>query len=584
MSEIPRPEHPRADLRRADQWWLNLNGRYEFEIDRAGSGQARGYASGHRLAGEITVPFCPESRLSGVEDRDFLNAVWYRRFIDVPDAWQGRRVLLHVGACDYLATVWLNGREVGRHEGGYTPFTCELTDALRGDGRDELVLRAEDDSRRPGIPRGKQSPRYESFGCLYTRTTGIWQTVWLEAVPEARVAGVHVWPDRERGAFTVRLQVEAPGRFGGRVTALAGGEPAGRAEFAGAAAGAAHVEVVLNEPREWSPADPFLYELVVELQGEGREADRLTTYGGLRSFGARGNRFVLNGEPIFLRTVLDQGFYPDGIYTAPSLDALEADVDASMAFGFNGARLHEKVFEPAFLHLCDRKGYLVFGEFPDWGSDFNDPLFTQRILSQWTEAVTRDLSHPALIGWCPLNETMAAGSARHGEWTTRRLYRLTKLLDPTRPALDASGYFHFATDVWDCHNYEQDVEAFAAAFEPLARGDCEAVFTNTDRQLPYRGERPYFVSEFGGIAWSDERAGEGAWGYGRRPATREEFLRRLRGLVDALLDNPGVAGFCYTQLTDIEQEINGLLTYDRRAKFPPGEIAPILRRKAAIER
>ncbi len=582
MQEIPRPEHPRPDLRRDDDWWINLNGAWQFEIDRSASGEERGYASGRDLAAEIVVPFCPESRLSGIGDRDFMDSVWYRRFIEVPQRWGGRRVLLHVGACDYVTTIWLNGRRVGDHEGGYTPITVELTDEIEGNGRDELVLRAVDDIRGLAAPRGKQSPRYESFGCHYTRTTGIWQTVWLEAVPLTYVRNMHVRPDLDNSSFAVEVHVAGSGAFSGSVAALAEGARVASRDFRGRGAACVRLQLDLPEARAWSPADPFLYEIVVDLEGEGG-ADRVHTWAGLRKFHVEGNRFYLNNEPIFLRTVLDQGFYPDGVYTAPALDALEKDIEASLSFGFNGARLHQKVFEPAFLHACDRMGYLVFGEFADWGYDFADPRFVHRILSQWTEVLMRDLNHPAVIGWCPLNETMQAGTGPYGEWATRRLYRLTKAVDPSRPVVDASGYFHFETDVWDCHNYSQDVEGFAAAFEPLGRGDWAQAFTNTDRQLPYDGTKPYFVSEYGGIAWSEEAAADGAWGYGQRPRSREEFLARFRGLTEALLRNPGVAGFCYTQLTDVEQEINGLMTYDRRFKFPPEQIAAVVGQKAAVE-
>jgi len=583
MSDIPRPEHPRPDLRRDDGWWLGLNGRWQFEIDRGVSGEARGYASGHDLTGEIVVPFCPESRLSGVGDRDFLNSVWYRRFLDVPDEWRGRRVLLHFGACDYATSVWLNGRRLGEHEGGYTPFTFELTGLLKGGGQDELVVRAVDDIRLGGIPAGKQSPWYASRGCHYTRTTGIWQTVWLEAVPSVYAEGIHVLPSLERGVLGVRVRVNGPGHFEGRVTACADGQPVATAELAGRGTGCVPVELKLNEPRPWGPADPFLYRLEVEIVSEGGR-DVVTTFAGLRKFHVEGSRLFLNNEPIFLRTVLDQGFYPDGIYTAPALASLEADIDASLAFGFNGARLHEKVFEPNFLHLCDRKGYLVFGEFPDWGRDFSDARFGQRMVSQWREALLRDLSHPSIIGWCPMNESGAAANSAHGEWTTRELYRMTKALDPTRPALDTSGYFHYETDIWDCHNYDQDVAAFTRAFEPLARGDWASAFTNNERQLPYDGTKPYFVSEYGGIKWVTGRAASDAWGYGSAPRSEQEFMDRFRGLTEALLNNPGVSGFCYTQLTDVEQEVNGLLTYDRQVKFPPARIAAIVSQRAAVER
>jgi len=582
MLEVPRCEHPRPDLRRDDPWWLNLNGRWEFEIDQDATGQERGYASGRKLAGEILVPFCPESSLSGIGNTDFLNCIWYRRHLTVPDEWSGQRVLLHVGACDYDAAVWLNGEPVGRHEGGYTPFTVELTGRLNGGGKDELVVRALDDTRLPGFPRGKQSEQRESHGCLYTRTTGIWQTVWLEAVPQTYVRDVRVWPDLDAGRFLVQLFVEGADAFEGMVYLLADSEEVAQCEFRGRGGG--RVDVVLSPPetRPWCLPDPFLYEFVIEMQGRGG-ADEVQTWGGLRKFHTEGNRFFLNNEPIFLRTVLDQGFYPDGIYTAPCLDDLIGDIEASKAFGFDGARLHQKVFEPAFLHECDRLGYLVFGEFADWGYDFDTPDFTHRMLDQWTEALLRDLSHPSIIGWCPLNETMSAGGAPFGEWALRRLYRLTKTIDPTRPVLDTSGYFHFETDVWDCHNYEQDAEKFRAAFAPLERGEFARAFTSNPDQLAYDGRSPYFVSEFGGIWWNPDGQDKAAWGYGKSPQSEKEFIERFNALVSALLDNPGVAGFCYTQLTDVEQEVNGLLTYDRRPKFRPETIFPIIARTAAAE-
>ncbi len=568
-------------MRREDDWWLNLNGVWESEIDRAASGEARGYASGRGLSGEILVPFCPESRLSGIEDRDFLNSVWYRRLIDVPERWQGRRVLLHVGACDYRSTVWLNGHRMGDHEGGYTPFSVDLTDRLCGDGSDELVIRAVDPIRTESIPAGKQSRSYASHGCYYARTTGIWQTVWLEAVPEVWVENVHVTPNLQGRSFIVGARVAGSGSFLCRVTARADGETVGAAEFEGHGPCYRFADLRLQEARAWSPRDPFLYGVEVELDGpSGR--DRVTTYAGLRSFETAGKEFRLNGETIFLRTVLDQGFYPDGIYTAPSVADLEGDIDASMAFGFNGARLHEKVFEPAFLHLCDRKGYLVFGEYADWAHGFDSPGYCHALTRQWLEALDRDRSHPSIVGWCPLNESRSAETGAYGEWTTRQLYEQTRAADPSRPVIDASGYFHYETDIWDCHTYQQDVETFRRGFDLLAQGGGENPFTNCENQLPYDGRRPYFVSEFGGIGW-EEGAPEG-WGYGKNPRSREEFMARFRGLVAALLGNPGVAGFCYTQLTDVEQERNGLMTYDRRPKFDPGEIAAIIRQKAAIER
>jgi beta-galactosidase/beta-glucuronidase len=393
---------------------------------------------------------------------------------------------------------------------------------------------------------------------------------------------VTVWPDAHRGVFTVELHIHAGGSFTGRLSAWADADAAGQADFRGRGSSCVRVELPINNPRLWSPADPHLYRIDVRLDADGAR-DQVSTWGGLRKIQCDGTRVLLNDQSVFLRTVLDQGFYPDGIYTAPSEAALEADIRASQAFGFNGARLHEKVFEPVFLHMCDRLGYLVFGEYADWGRNFADPRFTHDMLDQWTEALQRDMSHPSIIGWCPLNETAEADRTPFGEWTVRRLYRLTKTLDPTRPALDTSGYWHYETDIWDTHNYNQDVDSFAAAFKPLTGPDPSAAHSVLAKQLPYDGRRPYFVSEYGGIRWQLGAGTENGWGYGQAPATEAEFLSRFRGLTEALLFNPGVAGLCYTQLTDVEQEINGLLTYQREPKFPAEAIAEVLRQKAAIE-
>jgi len=574
----PRPEHPRPD--RFRETWLNLNGRWEFESDRANSGLARGLATARKLAGEIVVPFAPESQLSGVGDTDFHNCVWYRRRLDVPSDWSDQRILLHFGAVDYLATVWLNGEEIGRHEGGYTPFTTELTGKLKG--RDELVVRAVDDCRAPGQPRGKQCPDYHSRGCLYTRTTGIWQTVWLEAVPQTYVKDLRLSPDFDNGRLAIALSVDGRGPFRAGVRALADGTEVASSESKGQSPALCHLVLDIPDPRPWSPDDPFLYDLEVSLEGDGGR-DVLRSYFGLRKIHTEGNRIYLNNEPLFLRLILDQGFYPDGIYTAPTDDALRADHEWSMKFGFNGARLHQKVFEPRSLYWADRLGYLLWGEYGDWGYEFQSPEFGQRMVRQWLEVLNRDANHPSIIGWCPMNETMPAGTQRYGEWLHRTLYEINKLHDPGRLAIDTSGYYHWVTDVWDCHNYEQDVGKFAAAFEPLRDGRGAEAFTNHPSQLRYDGTCPYFVSEYGGIWWNPDQVGNEAWGYGQRPQSEAEFRGRFQALTETLLQNPNLAAFCYTQLTDVEQEVNGLLTYGRRPKFDPASLAPIVSQRAAIE-
>ena len=284
---------------------------------------------------------------------------------------------------------------------------------------------------------------------------------------------------------------------------------------------------------------------------------------------------------MFQRLVLDQGFYPDGIYTAPTEEALVKDVELSMAAGFNGARLHQKVFEPLFLYHCDKAGYLVWGEQGCWGLDYSNPAALKYFLPEWMEALERDFNHPAIIGWCPFNETWDYEGRRQDDSLLANVYKMTKLYDTTRPCIDTSGNYHVVTDIYDLHNYEQDPAKFAAIYESFKQGgDLED--NHGYRQTPVKGI-PTFISEYGGIKWDEEGVEKDGWGYGAGPATKEEFLNRYKGLTDALLDNPHMFAFCYTQLYDVEQELNGLYTYERKPKFDMDVIKAINARKAAIE-
>ncbi|NEE04635.1 beta-galactosidase [Phytoactinopolyspora halotolerans] len=589
----PRPEYPRPQFRRAE--WLCLNGTWEFEIDQGDTGFERGLHE-RSLSSRITVPFAPESELSGIGTDDFLNAVWYRREITVPAGWAGQRVLAHFQAIDYDATVWVNGTQVGRHRGGFTPFSLDITDTCAPGRPAVIVIRARDRATGPQA-RGKQSQRYRPHAAVYRRTTGIWQTVWLEPVPQTHLRRARITPDAVSGAFHIEAPITGnrPGlrlRYtvsDGTGTVAAGDVPAD----AGLAA-RAHVVVPAERVRRWSPDDPHLYDVRLELiDADGQVLDRVDSYAGLRSVAVHGNAILLNGEPVFQRLVLDQGFYPDGIMTAPSDQDLVHDIELSQAAGFNGARLHQKVFEERFLYHADRLGYLVWGEFADWGCNVGGEDGDQRpdmsYVSQWLEAVERDYSHPALIGWCPLNETREEMTDEITllDDATRALFLATKAFDTSRPVLDASGYAHRVaeTDVYDSHNYEQDPAEFRAQMAGLEQGRA---YTNTGRagriwSSPYAGQ-PYFCSEFGGIWWSaDDAPGPDSWGYGRPPATEDEWLDRFAGLIDALLDDPGMFGYCFTQLTDVYQEKNGLYTFDRKPKFDVERIRAIQTRTAAYE-
>ena len=568
-----RLEHPKPQFMREN--WMNLNGQWEFEFDFGNSGVSREMFKNDKVySKQIEVPFCPESKLSGIEYKDFMNAVWYRKEVSFTKEQLENRILLHFGAVDYIATVYVNEKEVGVHKGGSVSFKFDITDYVT-EGKNTICVYAQDDTRSRLVPTGKQSDKLESYGCLYTRITGIWQTVWVEFVPQTHIVKAKLTPDVDNLALNIeaslkgsaRLEVEV--RYKGRVVGKTEVESDG---------GITYVHVPLDEKHLWEVGKGRLYDLYLEY-GD----DRVQSYFGLRSIRFDGYKFLLNGKSVFQRLVLDQGFYPEGIWTAPSDAELEADIDRSLAMGFNGARLHEKVFEERFLYHCDKKGYLVWGEFPNWGLDpsYEDCIYG--ILPEWMEEIERDYNHPSIIGWCPFNETWDLNGRKQYDDAIRMVYRVTKAMDPARPCIDSSGFFHVESDIFDVHDYEQNPKKFRDNYAGMLDGVVKDTIWNIkplrDRQK-YNGTDPFFVSEYGGIAWS---AGENGWGYGEGPKTEDEFLERLKGLTDVLLDNPYMFGFCYTQLTDVEQEQNGLYTYDRKPKFDPKLISKIFARKAAIE-
>ncbi len=584
---IPRDEHPNPQWER--ETWKNLNGPWEFEFDFGCSAVERRLWEKERFDREILVPFCPESRLSGIGYTDFINGVAYRRNFELSQEELSGRVLLHFGAVDYEASVYVNGTLVGTHKGGYTSFCFDITKHVVP-GPNTLFVAVKDDVRSGLQPKGKQAHLYATSGCDYTRTTGIWQTVWLEFVPERHIQSAKYYPDPANGKVTVTGLVQGQGTL--QLTALWEDKPVGEAALS-VEDGFFTAQLDLSETHLWEPGKGGLYTLLLSF-GE----DRVKSYFGLRTAKFQGRKFLLNGKSLFQRFVLDQGFYPDGIYTAPTEEDLVKDIQLSFAAGFNGARLHEKVFEARFLYHCDRLGYLVWSEYPNWGLDHAHPLSTETYLNQWSEAVERDFNHPAIIGWCPFNETWGYREEREKNALLSSLYKLTKRLDPTRPCIDSSGNYRILSEVYDIHDYDQDTQSFQARWDGLTDRiretggviPAEDPFFNSAPEgpsgrapffnQPYDNQ-PIFVSEYGGIRWPDDTV-EG-WGYGNAPATPEEFFARYKGLTEALLNNPEIFGFCYTQLYDVEQEVNGLYTYGRAQKFDISLIQKINQQKAAIE-
>lgn len=565
---IPRPEHPNPQCERKN--WLNLNGEWDFEFDFGNSKLAAGILEKAEWEKKILVPFCPESKLSGIEHTDFIPAVWYRKNINITAENLEGRVFINFGAVDYEATLYVNGKKAGCHKGGYASFKFEITEYLV-EGENTLVLNAVDDVRNPLVPRGKQCEELKSRGCDYTRTTGIWQTVWLEFTPKAYVKNFKFYPDAENGAITITANVEGEGVF--TAEAFYEGKPVG--SFSKKATNSVSGEITLSETHLWEPGCGRLYDLKITFG-----SDEVASYFGLRSIRLDDYKFLINGKSVFQRLVLDQGFYRDGIYTAPTEDDLINDINISFAVGFNGARLHQKVFEPRFIYHCDRLGYLVWGEYGNWGLDWSNPFALEAMLPEWCECVERDFNHPSIIGWCPFNETWDINGRKQFDGVLSTIYRVTKHMDSTRPCIDTSGNFHVETDIYDVHDYEQNVDVFKANYDKLMTEGI--LFERFPERQMYSGKGCAWVSEYGGLQWS-EGDREDAWGYGNAPKSFEEFVERYKGLTDALLDNYKMFGFCYTQLYDIEQEQNGLYYYDRTPKFDTEIFKAINSRKAAIE-
>ena len=584
MNMIPRNEHPRPDRERAE--WLSLNGEWDFEIDNAKVGKYKDFQKRTSLEGKIVVPFCPESRLSGVAHTDFINAVWYTRAIDIPTEWEGKRVLLHLDACYHTTTVFVNGKRVGEHFGGHTPFAFDITAYLEKEGN-RVTVYAESDLQSGKQLAGKQSRELDSKGCFYTRTTGIWQTVWLEAVSPAYVSAYKAYPNIT--ACSVDLEVlMSEASLGGKLTVEAYYED----RLVGP--GACDVNstsswggIALSERHLWEVGCGRLYDLVFKLEKDGA-IDTMRGYFGLREVSlSKESGLQINGKTVFGRFVLDQGFYPDGVITAPSDEALIFDIEASMACGFNGARLHQKVFEPRFLYHADRLGYMLWDETGSYGFDYTIDSNLYYMLPEWIEEVERDFSHPSVIGWCPFNETWDIDGRRQSIPLIDTVYDITKAIDKTRPVVATSGSFpKTRTDVHDVHDYEPDPEKFAYNFSEIGNGVIRDQLYRVDskRQIS-KTYLPIFVSEYGGIKWIEGAAHSNtSWGYGKDVTNEEEFMARLEGLTNVLLDNPEIFAYCYTQLTDVEQEQNGLLTFDRKFKFAPEKYHKILAKRAAIEK
>lgn len=581
---ILRAEYPRPQFER--NAWINLNGEWTYSFDFSGSGLEREWFKSTGFDQKIIVPFCPESKLSGVEYKDFINHMWYHRTISIPQDWANKQVLLNFGAVYYKSEIYIDGVFAARHFGGTSSFQVDITPYVKAGQTHNLVVYVESDVRSTHQPSGKQNLQFASYGCNYTRTTGIWQTVWMEAVHPEGLQSVQMIPDIDQQQLIIRPRFYK--ELGGKleVTLKDNGKVVSKETVA--ANSLSTVILPVKKMKTWSPENPFLYDVELRvIDKAGNVVDEVKSYAGMRKVHIEGKKIYLNNQPYYQRLVLDQGFYPDGIWTAPSDEALKKDIQLSMEAGFNGARLHQKVFEERFYYWADKLGYLTWGEASSWGMDCNDIETARNFITEWTEIVERDRNHPSILIWTPTNEEFWPDRVQYPR-LMQDLYKLTKAIDPTRPFHGTSGGSHIATDIWTVHNYEQDpaklkdllyndgklMEApkWEIQLMPKNIGFNGLKYTDQYTFPQYKHDMPYLIDEFGGIKWNPSQQMESAqntsWGYGEPPHSLEEFYARLEGLVNTVLSlSDHVWGYCYTQLTDVEQEQNGIYYYDRSPKF-----------------
>lgn len=583
--------HPRPQMRR--ERWIDLCGRWGFAFDDEDCGLAeRWFERPEPFGREIVVPYPPESKLSGIHDTGFHRVVWYRREIAIAEADRRDRLLLHFGAVDYKASVWVNGRLAVEHTGGQTPFFAEISALLVPGETQVIVVRAEDEPRDLQQPRGKQYWEEKPGYIWYHRTTGIWQPVWLEPIPQVAIAELRWTPDVDRLGVGLVVRLDRPAPEGWRMRVRLSGDRPARIlidDFCAVADRELRRDLLLDISNAairrrrtllWAPEHPNLIEARIDLiDGDGAVVDRVDSYFGLRRIEARDGRIIINGIPIFLRLVLAQNYWPDSLLAAPDADALRREVELAQSLGFNGIRIHQKIEDPRFLYWCDRLGMLV------WSEAANAYVYSDRaaemLIREWLEAVRRDYNHPAIVTWVPLNESWGVPDLDRSEQQrsfVRALYHLTRALDPTRPVIGNDGWQHAVGDIFGVHDYAPTGEMLHERYadRPSVARTFHEVRPHHHPLLGQGGaieDQPIVISEFGGLSFVPEES-EDWFGYGLF-ANAEELLARYEELVDALLSSTALAGFCYTQLTDTAQETNGLLTVDRRPKLDPERMRAI---------
>ncbi|WP_345762401.1 glycoside hydrolase family 2 TIM barrel-domain containing protein [Diaminobutyricibacter sp. McL0608] len=585
--------YPRPQLVR--DRWAELGGAWEFEFDDADAGRERGWHAGQSLSRRIIVPFPPESEASGIGETGYHRVLWYRRTVTTSEIEatghaDGNTLLLHFGAVDYRADVWVNGLHVVHHEGGHTPFAATVPRPGKGF---EIVVRVEDDPLDLGQPRGKQDWAEQRHVVWYDRTSGIWQPVWLESVPGVHITHLAWRPDIITAEVRLAIELSAHPVVGtnARVTLRLGSKLLAEQTLLVSESRTTVVVTVdalrngqAHEDVLWSPERPTLIDATVELEVPGQERDTIASYFGFRQIGEGAGRFLLNERPYDIRGVLSQGYWPHSHLAAPGPGALRAEVELIRELGFTTVRVHQKIEDPRFLYWTDRLGLLVWEEMPST-YEFSATA-SARLLAEWTEVIRRDASHPSIAVWVPFNESwgvhhVAKDPAQQS--LVRAMYHLTKSLDTSRLVVSNDGWEHTCSDLLTIHDYENDPVQLLASYGTgdAVRGCLDEIAPNgrrmlvgTDEERTRTAARPVVLSEFGGV--SIEPSEEGAWGY-QLVESHEHLEQHLVSLFAAVRGTETLAGWCYTQLTDTAQETNGLTDEHRVPKIPVERIRAILR-------
>jgi len=583
-----QPGYPRPQFVRNEDSWENLNGSWDFAFDDEKKGIAGEWFNSFPAGRKINVPFSYETQASGIGDTSRHDVVWYHRDISIdPEKTRDRKLILHFEGSDYNTRLWINGAFAGSHDGAYARFSFDITSLVRT-GNNTITVRAED-SFDISQPRGKQRWKEKNFGCWYIQTTGIWKTVWLEYVNPEYLKSVKMTPVLSKTLLEIDAEIEYQGEdleleaavtFDGipvnKTTVPVYGK---RLSFSVALFPTA---LYAWEPYTWTPEHPNLYDISFTLKRKKKKLDEVLSYFGMRDISIDGQNVLLNGAPIYQRLILDQGYWKDSHLTPPDEDALIADIDKVMSAGYNGVRKHQKIEDERFLYWADVKGLFVWSEMAA-AYEFTDDAVTV-FTREWMEVVRQNYNHPSIITWTPFNECWgvpAIKTDKAHQAFTEAIYYLTKSIDKYRPVICNDGYEHTISDIITIHDYEEkgddlferygnhleeilDNLFFVGAFKPMFASGYS-----------YQGQ-PIIISEFGGIAFNDDDKG---WGYGNKVNTKEEFIKRFDAITTAIKRIDNITGFCYTQVTDIQQEVNGLMDIERNFKVEPEILREINERK-----